>query len=258
MTAAQLQVLALNNYGHFTSMRVEDGRVRGLSLHLDRLSRDARRVFDAAIDSERVLSYIRHALRDQPGPIIVRVTLFDPELELGHPGADAQPHVLVTTRLAPLLPATPLRVQLTHYVRESPAIKHVGLFGTIQHRRTAQRAGFDDVVFLNPDRTVSEGATWNIGLVGEGGVRWPGAPALPGVTMALLQRAVTVPSVTDTITLADLAPAQAVFATNASVGVRPITLIGDETGATLYTGPASHPTLDALTAAYATTDTEEL
>ena len=35
MTA--IESLALTNYGHFTTMRVEDGRVRGLGMHLDRL-----------------------------------------------------------------------------------------------------------------------------------------------------------------------------------------------------------------------------
>ena len=41
----QIKALALINYGHFTSMRVDDQRVRGLSLHLERLMRDCRRVF---------------------------------------------------------------------------------------------------------------------------------------------------------------------------------------------------------------------
>src|SRR6266540_2864338 len=36
---AELATLALYNYGHFTSMRVDAGRVRGLTLHLDRLVR---------------------------------------------------------------------------------------------------------------------------------------------------------------------------------------------------------------------------
>jgi branched-subunit amino acid aminotransferase/4-amino-4-deoxychorismate lyase len=51
---AQLQALALTNYGHFTTMRVEDGGVRGLSLHLDRLRTDCRALFDAEIDADRV------------------------------------------------------------------------------------------------------------------------------------------------------------------------------------------------------------
>lgn len=34
--ADELARLALYNYGHFTTMRVDAGRVRGLSLHLRR------------------------------------------------------------------------------------------------------------------------------------------------------------------------------------------------------------------------------
>ena len=48
ITPEELQTLALINYGHFTSMRIEGGRVRGLSHHLERLARDCRRgVVDA-------------------------------------------------------------------------------------------------------------------------------------------------------------------------------------------------------------------
>ena len=39
-TAAELSALALTGLGHFTSMHVEDGGVRGLELQLDRLERD--------------------------------------------------------------------------------------------------------------------------------------------------------------------------------------------------------------------------
>lgn len=44
---ARLAALALYNYGHFTSMRVDEGRVRGLSLHLQRLVRDCSALYDA-------------------------------------------------------------------------------------------------------------------------------------------------------------------------------------------------------------------
>ena len=43
-TMDQVKALALTNYGHFTSMLAEDGRVRGLSLHLQRLARDCRTI----------------------------------------------------------------------------------------------------------------------------------------------------------------------------------------------------------------------
>ena len=40
-TADDLSALALYNYGHFTALRVEHGRVRGLALHLRRLADDS-------------------------------------------------------------------------------------------------------------------------------------------------------------------------------------------------------------------------
>ncbi|GAA2383168.1 hypothetical protein GCM10010420_01500 [Streptomyces glaucosporus] len=73
-------------------MRVEQGRVRGLSLHLDRLVRDCRAVFDTDLDPERVLELVRRATPGT-GPRVVRVTVFDPALDLGRIGADAPPHV---------------------------------------------------------------------------------------------------------------------------------------------------------------------
>jgi branched-subunit amino acid aminotransferase/4-amino-4-deoxychorismate lyase len=57
----EVTALALLNYGHYTAMRVDERRVRGLSWHLDRLMRDCRRVFDADLDPDWVRHLIRHA-----------------------------------------------------------------------------------------------------------------------------------------------------------------------------------------------------
>jgi branched-subunit amino acid aminotransferase/4-amino-4-deoxychorismate lyase len=91
----QVETLALTNYGHFTSMRVDNQRVRGLSLHLERLMRDCRQVFDAALDVDRIRHLIRQALADVSRPVVVRVTVFDPALQLGSFGADAHPQVRI-------------------------------------------------------------------------------------------------------------------------------------------------------------------
>lgn len=61
-TVDQITVLALTNYGHFTTMLVDDNRVRGLSLHLDRLARDCRELFDTTLELDRVRDLVRHAL----------------------------------------------------------------------------------------------------------------------------------------------------------------------------------------------------
>ncbi|MFJ9468299.1 aminotransferase class IV [Streptomyces caniferus] len=124
-----LRTLALTNYGHFTSMRVDDQRVRGLSRHLDRQVRDCRTVFGADLDPALVRRYVREAVGDEPGAFVVRVTVLDPGLDIGHP-ADAQdPHVLVTHRPAGALPLPPLRVKTVRYQRDvsgnvTPAPSH--------------------------------------------------------------------------------------------------------------------------------------
>jgi branched-subunit amino acid aminotransferase/4-amino-4-deoxychorismate lyase len=221
----QIKALALTNYGHFTSMLVEDSGVRGLSLHMQRLTRDCRQLFDVDLDIDRVRHHIRHALADQPQPTTVRVTIYDPALDLGTIGSDATPHVLVTTRAAARGVPSPWRLQAVSYRRDDPAVKHIGLFGALKRRRAAQREGFDDVLFLNPDGTISEVATSNIGFVRDGQIIWPRSEYLVGITMTLLHQALDEPVTTEPITLPDLADMETVFVTNAATGIRAVAAV---------------------------------
>ncbi|MGQ0717777.1 MAG: aminotransferase class IV family protein [Pseudonocardiales bacterium] len=248
----QLKALALTNYGHFTSMRVEDQRVRGLSLHLERLVRDCRRVFHTDLDPDRLRYFVRHALVDASRPVVVRVTVFDPTLELARLGADAEPQVLVTTRPAAYPPLPALRLQSTIYRRDMPDVKHVGLFGSLRHRRIAQRSGFDDVLFTDTESTISEAATSNIGFIDGDRIVWPGAVCLPGVTMRLISQARGQHATTAPITLGQLADVDAVFATNAATGIRAIIAIDD------CHWPDEHPVVAALRKEYAALPAELL
>ncbi|MFF5160716.1 hypothetical protein ACFY3N_31620 [Streptomyces sp. NPDC000348] len=85
VTPDALLTLALTNYGHFTSMRVDNQRVRGLGLHMERLVKDCRVVTGAELDPERVLGYVRQATSDLTGSFVVRVTVFDPAVTMGRP-----------------------------------------------------------------------------------------------------------------------------------------------------------------------------
>jgi branched-subunit amino acid aminotransferase/4-amino-4-deoxychorismate lyase len=241
----QLTALALINYGHYTSARVDDLRVRGLSLHVERLVQDCHRIFDAQLDPDWVRRLVRHALAEAPPSVVVRVTVFDPELPLGQIGADAQPHLLVTTRPAAVKPLPALRLQSTQYCRELPAVKHVGLFGSLRRRRIAQRNGFDDVLFTGAGTEISEAATANVGVVDGDRIIWPQAPCLAGVTMRLINEAVGEQADTAPVTLRELAGVDAVFATNAAVGVRPVMAIDG------IRFPAEHPVIDTLRKRYA-------
>jgi branched-subunit amino acid aminotransferase/4-amino-4-deoxychorismate lyase len=243
VTSEQLKSLALVNYGHFTSMRVDDQQIRGLSHHLERLVRDCRKLFAAELDREQVREYIRQAIEGREGSFVTRVTIFDPELELGHPGAEIRPSVLVTTRSAGPLPMSPLRVQAASYIRDMPEVKHIGLFGALWHRRNAQLAGFDDSVFTDPEGFISEGATWNLAFFDGDQVIWPNAEVLPGVTMRLLQQ-VHEETRLGPVNLTDLPDMEAAFATNTTIGVRAITAIND------VEFPEDHPIFERLRKEY--------
>ncbi|MGI5341294.1 aminotransferase class IV family protein [Streptomyces sp. CA-181903] len=239
-----LKVLALTNFGHFTSMRVDEQRIRGLGMHLERLVRDCRAVFDTDLDPEEIRSYVRRAVEGTEGSFVVRVTIFDPDTDLGHPLDAKNPRVLVTRRPAGSSTSLPpLRVKSVPYVRDTPAVKHCGLFGTLRARRAAQVAGFDDALFVGPDDNVSEGGTWNVAFIDEAGtIVWPRADVLPGVTMALLQQIHE--HTVAPVTLDAARGMQAAFATNTSIGVRTISAI-NETKL-----PTEHATLAALREAY--------
>lgn len=230
-----LGALALVNYGHFTSMLVDDSRVKGLDLHLARLAQDSRTLFDVELNVDKVRTLARRVAREMAAPAVVRVTVFDPNLGLGHPACEARPRVLVSVRpVGGHVVVPPMTLQAVRYRRDLPEVKHIGLFGTLYQRRLAQQAGFDDALFVDSDGSVSEGPTWNIGFLVDGQVVWPDAPCLPGVTMRLLNRALEragIPVRREPVAIGR--SMQGAFITNAGVGLREVKSIdGSEFGDT--------------------------
>ncbi|MFD3730465.1 aminotransferase class IV [Streptomyces sp. NPDC058632] len=244
-----LRALALTNYGHFTTMAVEDGRVRGLELHLERLDRDCRLLFDVPLDTGRVRTWARRAA-PATGRSTVRITVFDPLLGLATISEDAVPQVLVTAGPAPATRAEPLRVRSAVHLRDLPEVKGVGLFGALRLRREARRSGYDDVLFTDGDSTLLEGSTWNIGVVHEGRVVWPTGPALAGTARELLRRAGA--GTTARVTLPELAQCDAVFATNSTGGVHPVIRVDG------LVFPAVHPAVTRLADLYASLPADRL
>lgn len=220
--------LALTNYGHFTSMRVEaDGTVRGFALHLQRLSADCQETFAVDLDLDRVRQWIRQVIDRTAGPLALRVTVYDPELTMGTIGISAHPHVLVTSTPAGTMHLQPLRVKTYPFTRDAPHVKHTGLWSQMQRRRLARLAGYDDALFTEQDHSVSEGATWTAGFIDSSDrIVWPKAPTLPSTTVQLLQTLHE--SATDVLTLRDIQSMPAAFASNVSIGVRPISQIDEQ------------------------------
>ena len=182
-----LAYLALANYGAYTSFRVEQGGVRGLDLHLERLETSARELFGEGVGEGRLRELMRAAVGDREA-CWLRVSLFSPEVGPRTPGWTGRPKVMIGAFPPPPPLADSMRLQAQTYQREAPHLKHTANFGLIRARRMAQAAGFDDALFVGPQGQVCEGSLWNIGFVSGDEVIWPEAPMLAGVTQALLQR----------------------------------------------------------------------
>nr|WP_281388691.1 aminotransferase class IV family protein [Nocardiopsis algeriensis] len=228
VSTGDIAPLALQGYGHFTTMLVTDLRVRGLDLHMERLSRDCLALFGTELDTVRVRELARRSALAHPSPSVVRVTVFDPGLDLGRPSARSVPSVLVTARPAPEGPLPPVRLGTRMYTRDTPSVKGTGLFGSIRQRRAAQLEGHDDALFHGVDGRISEGPTWNIGFLDGGGLVWPQAPCLPGVTAELVGRVAAglgIPVSTRPIAAAASARTAGAFTANATTGVRPVASI---------------------------------
>ena len=236
-TVTQLSAAAPAGYGHFTAMQIRDGRVRGLRLHLARLDAANREMFGAGLDTAAVAGYIRHALDGQPRDASVRV--------YGYEAPDG-PAIMVTVRPPGTMAPGVWRLQAVPYQRSLAHIKHIGDFGQAYFRRQARRNGFDEALLTSPDGIVCEGSITNIGFSDGTGVLWPDAPALAGVTMQLLERALAergVPSRRAPVHVSDLGSFAGAFVTN-SHGIAPIGQVDE------LTLPVDGALMAALTQAY--------
>lgn len=220
-----LSALAFYNYGHYTSMRVEEMRVRGLTLHMERLARDTKKVFGVDLDTDRVRELLRSFASKMEASEVVRITAFDSDADINKPGKTIQPDILMSARYAASKVLPPLRVGSVQFQRDMPDIKNVGLFGALGKRRSAQLQGFDDALFIDYHSRILEGPTWNIGFFDGSHIIWPKADALPGVTLNLVKEVAGgsgLTSVENIVHISQISETWTAFATNASIGVRPI------------------------------------
>ncbi len=221
-TAEQLVHPAMVGYGHFTAMQVRGGAVRGLQLHLARLDRATRELFDVGLDDALVRAHIRHALQESGPDASVRVFVFQPEA--------AEPSVMVVARPPGQPLAGPCRLTAVPYQRPLAHLKHLGTFGQTYYRRAAQRAGFDEALLTGDGGVIAEGAITNVGFFDGSALVWPSAPSLAGITMQLLTTALAehgTPSRYDAVRVADVPRFRSTFVTN-SHGVATVERIDDQ------------------------------
>jgi branched-subunit amino acid aminotransferase/4-amino-4-deoxychorismate lyase len=226
---ADLELLAFGNYGHYTSMQVRNGSVRGLDLHLDRLNANAEQLFGRRAAEGRVLEALHHCV-PASDPCSVRVTLFSRDLRKVLAGEGVEPDIMVSVTSPATVEPTPIRVLPVRYEREMPQVKHLATYGLLRHMRTAAAAGFDDALFVDSHGNVSEGTTWNVCFTDGAQWWWPEASVLDGVTMQLLRSAMQAagwPVTAARVSADHLTQVSAAFSTNSVLAARPISAIGE-------------------------------
>lgn len=226
--AEDLAALALLNYGHFTSMQVRDGCVRGLDLHLQRLESATRELFSSELDVDEVRAWMRNMVKNEAGTRSLRVTVFSRAMRRDRPAAPVAIDVLTTIGPARVTATHPIRLKSFRYERAPAHVKHVGTFGLFHHRRLAQLDGFDDALFVDSNDAISEASVWNIGFFDGTGIVWPNAPALTGISMQLLEKGLRSRGMATTsrnVTRGQMSAYRSAFLTNSSCAVRPIAAI---------------------------------
>jgi 4-amino-4-deoxychorismate lyase len=206
--------------------------------------------FGARMDmaaEHRVRELIRHALaggRDAS----VRVAMVA--------GGDG-PDVLVSVSdPAPDGTRPPLKIQTQVYERSWPEHKHAATMELRVGRRHATRAGYDDALFVGRDGRVLEGSTWNAAFWDGTQVVWPQAPVLKGVTMVLLQIAMSMNGLPWTLRPVAAGELPGFTAAAAVNSLCPAQAIGSIDGSALK----GEPTLltDVLTLAWTTVPWDEI
>jgi branched-subunit amino acid aminotransferase/4-amino-4-deoxychorismate lyase len=125
-------------------------------------------------------------------------------------------------------PKSPQRLLVVEHERPFAHLKHVGSFAQNAFAREAERAGYDDALFVR-DGWIRETTVANIGFAIEGEIVWPAGPVLAGVTMQLLQSALSdsgVGTTTRPAQLAELSRVDGAFLAN-STGIAAVSAIGD-------------------------------
>ncbi len=246
-SVGDLRAMALANYGHFSTMRIRRRSVQGLDFQLARLDRSTRLLFGSELDGERVRRLVREAVPDDDRTWLVRINVFPRVAGFADLTRPMPAGVFVTQSPLAAEAPPPRAVRSVQHERVLPDVKHVGTFGLFHHRKLAQAAGFDDALFLDARRSISEGSTWNVGFYDGRRVVLPTAPALPGGAIHLLRlgmRSHGIPFVERDIRIDEIKDFELAFWTNVPDTVRPLRRI-DATEFSL-----SHPLHERLKACY--------
>ncbi len=228
-TAALIR-FARSGYGHFTTMQVRGGGVRGLGLHLARLEQATALLFDAPLELALLRGQMRAALAASPDASL-RIRIGARNFNARAMPAPARIETLLL--VDPPAPARtePVRLASFQHLRYLPQLTHCGNFDLFELRRRALALGFEDALLLDAHGHIAEGTTFNIGFFRGDDLIWPQAEKLEGTTQQLLQRGFAAAggkNHTRPITQADLASFDGGFCCH-SGGIWPLATIDTTT-----------------------------
>lgn len=185
LSVADMPKLMALQYGHFTAMQVRSRKVKGLRLHLERLTRSSDQLFGCHVPEQHILACLHHITEEQES-CSLRVNIFT--TAFGQTTIAEKDLYVLITKTPTVEPATqPLKVKSAFFKRLLPEIKYSGIVsGILAYRRQAMAAGFDDVLYVDEQQHISEGSIWNIGFYDGQSIVLPATPALPGVMVQLL------------------------------------------------------------------------
>ncbi len=215
-----LTLLTLVSSGHYTTMQVRGGSVRGLAAHLHRVDEAHRELHGHGLDPEDVRGQWAHATAATPD-CTLRSLFYD--------DADGTTHVVVELLAPTDPPARPQTLRAASYVRPYAHLKHVGTFAQVRLRLDAVRDGYDDALLVTASGEVAETTVADIAFLRGGEVTWPVAPALHGVGRRLLRPQLARAGVAQhemAVAVAEVGSYDAAFLVS-STGVLPVAAIDD-------------------------------
>lgn len=244
---SDLPPLAFSGFAHFTAMQVRNGTVRGLDLHLERLSSASIEMFGRAHSNDEIRAFLRSAIEDGPTNVSLTATVFSRSGEFTSVGAPNDPAILVRTSPATNGPAGALRLDTVEHQRPLPTIKHVGEATKTYYLRKAVEKGFDDAAYLDTHGHISEATIWNMAFWDDKAVVWPKAEMLNGITMQIVKRqleSLGVPQRQETVAVETVRRLTGGAVMNSWTPGVPVRVIGSETL------PISERFIDLLHQAY--------
>lgn len=223
-------------YGLFETLRIKDGRPIFLKEHLKRLNAGLKKIsIDKTISPEAIIEAI-DKLQIHDGAFKINVS---------------ETHTLYSTRDSHYGPKDyerGARLQVSSVFRNptSPTVdlKTMNYMDNLLALRGAKAGGFDDVLFLNPEREVCETSVANIFFVQGGTVITPDKASglLPGIVRGWVME--HLPVVVRKVQFSELATMDAAFITNSLMGIMRVATIGENTF-------QPHPVIASLEADYA-------